>query len=288
MKKPIIILDCNALCHKAKYTMGELSHEDSKVGVIFGFFVQLLKLAKTYETNQFVHCWDSNRSHRQKLFPAYKEKRRTMKEEKTPEEIEEDKAAYVQFDQLYEKYLPAIGFKNNFKFDGFEGDDIIASLVDNNLDDFLIASGDEDLYQCICEGVSLIKQKGVYGEQDFITEYGIGPQRWAEVKAIAGCTTDEVPGIRGVGEKTAIKFLKGELTPNVKGYQSITSQEGKQIIARNTPLVSLPFKGCPHTYYHKDHVLCLDAFMDMCNELGFLHFLKKEQLQQWKQYLNMK
>lgn len=281
-----LIIDCNASCHKARHTLGELNYETMRVGVIFGFFVQLLKLAKDHNTNQFVFCWDSQRSHRQKLYPAYKERRRTK--DKTPEEKEEDSFAYAQFDKLYDEILPAIGFKNNFKIDGYEGDDLIASIIDTNLDyDFVIVSGDEDMYQCLTTGVTIQKQKGIYTEDSFRKEYGIDPAQWATVKAIAGCDSDEVQGIKGIGEKTAIKYLLGQLPPNYKGWQSINSPEGKAVIARNRPLVTLPFKGCPDIIVEDDKRLSLNAFMDMCNDLNFQYFLRKDVLAQWKTHLNL-
>lgn len=286
--RPVIIIDANGLCHKAKHVVGALNNETMHTGVIFGFLGQILKLAKDYRTSQFCFCWDSSNSKRRELFPEYKMKRNIAKEEKSPEELEEDKAAYAQFNQLYEELLPAIGFKNNFKFDGYEGDDLIASIVDNNLDDFLIASGDEDLYQCICEGVAIIKKDRLYGIKDFTKEYGIDPTKWAKVKAIAGCTTDEVPGVRGVGEKTAIKYLNGELKSTAKTYQNITSSEGKQITERNLPLVSLPFKGCPNIYYYSGKSLSMDAFVDICEEMGFEQYLKSYVLNQWRSNFNMK
>jgi len=249
--------------------------------------MQLRKLAKEYDTNQFAFVWDSKKSHREKLFPAYKERRRTG--EKTPEEKELDTAAYKQFDLLYEKYLPAIGFVNNFKADGFEGDDLIASIVNTNLNlPFYIVSGDEDLYQLLDEDVSMIKAKGLYTLLDFQKEYGIDPALWSTVKAIAGCSTDEVPGVRGVGEVTAIKYLKDELTPNLKGYKSITSPEGRAIKARNMPLVTLPFKGCPDILIIEYSTLSFDGFMNMCIELDFQYFLKKEELSKWKQLLKLR
>jgi DNA polymerase-1 len=286
--QPVIIIDSNALCHKAKHTLGELNSETMRVGVIFGFFIQLHKLCKKYKTNQLCFAWDSKKSLREKVFPAYKEGRRTSAKEKSPEEIEEDRLAYAQFDLLYEKFLPAIGFHNNYKYQGYEGDDIIASLVYHNASvEFLIASGDEDMYQCLYDTVSIIKKNGLYTIKKFEKEYGIGPEYWAEVKAIAGCTTDEVPGIKGVGEIIAIQYLKKELSPGSKRYLSITCPEGKQIIARNRPLVTLPYPGCPETFYVEDEHLSLRGFMDMCNELEFSYFLKKENLQEWKQLLNL-
>ena len=217
-----ILIDSNALAHKAKHTLGELTTETMKVGIIFGFLGQLYKLANDYSTNDIIFTWDSNKSHREKLFPAYKENRRTVKEEKTPEEKEEDKLTYHQFDLLHDEVLPMLGAVNNYKISGYEGDDLIASVVyANPNDDFVIATGDEDMYQLLGDGVSIrkcsIDNKGkkkyyLYTEELFTKEFGIDPLDWIEVKALAGCKSDEVPGIKGIGEKTAIQYLKKELT----------------------------------------------------------------------------
>lgn len=286
--KPVLLIDSNAVCHKVKHTLGDLTYETSRVGVMFGYLMQMLYLAKTYETHRLVHVWDSTKSHRVKFYPEYKEKRRTTKSEKTAEEKEEDALAYAQFDQLFEEVLPEIGFRNNYKSDGFEGDDLVASIIDNNPDDFLIVSGDEDMYQCLCQGVSIVRKKGLYTAADFTAEYGIPPRRWVEVKAIAGCKSDEVAGINGVGETTAIKYLLGELKPGSKKYMDIISQEGKAIIKRNLHLVTLPYPNTPQITLVPNEQLSLDGFVNVCNRYSFQHFLKKDELTKWKTYLNLK
>ena len=77
----------------------------------------------------------------------------------------------------------------------------------------------------------------------FEKEYGIGPSMWADVKALAGCPGDCVEGIVGVGEKTAIKFLTGNLKTSTKAYGCII--EGREIWNRNLELVRLPYEGTP-------------------------------------------
>jgi DNA polymerase-1 len=284
-----VIVDSSSLCYKAKFTMGDLSYEEKKVGVIFGFFKQLFTLAKENETTEIAFAWDSPKSHRQKLFPAYKEKRRTQKGEKTPEEIEDDKAAYEQFDLLYEEILPLLGVKNNYKIEGFEADDIIASLVFYNHGSFFtIASSDEDMYQLLSPDVRMQKGKKIYTDKDFVKEYGIFPSDWACVKALAGCKSDEVPGIRGVGEATAIKYLNDELTPNLKTYQNIRCPEGKEIYNRNVKLVSLPFKGTPELKFQEQLSYSFDGFLKICQMYDFQWFLQKENLTNWKKVLNLK
>lgn len=279
-----LVLDCNALCHKVKHSLGELTHETEQVGVIFGFFIQLLKLAKTYESNDFVFTWDSSKSHRAKIYPPYKEKRRTTKAEKTFEDQERDRLAYEQFEKLYTQILPSLGFRNNFKVEGYEGDDLIASVVNNNTGKFIIVSGDEDMYQCLSENVSIVNGKGMFTANDFVNVFGIEPKDWVRVKAMAGCTSDEIAGIKGIGETKAIQFLKGQISPHLKSYLAIQCQEGKEITKRNLELVSLPFKGCPEIHLAKNN-LDFDAFMRMCTELNFQSFLKKDELAKWKKYI---
>lgn len=293
-----VLIDGNSLCHKAKHAVGELTTESMNTGVVFGFLNQILKLATAYNTNDLVFAWDSKKSHRIKLFPAYKEKRRTQKENKTPEELEFDKACYQQFDLLADEIIPSLGFKNSFKFSGFEGDDIIASVVyDNPDDDFVIATGDEDMYQLLGDGVSIRKSRTdfrgkktyyLYTEQMFTEEYGITPKDWIEVKALAGCKGDEVPGIKGTGEDTAIKYLKGELTPNMKRYQNIVCPEGRAVRSRNLQLVSLPFKGCPEIVLQKQGPLSFNYFNSLCIKYEFDYYLRKENLDKWKKYLNLR
>ena len=298
MNKVKIVVDANALAWKAKHCLKDLSTDELKVGVIFGFMNQILKIATDYNTNDISFCWDSRTSKRQNIFPAYKERRRTQKEDKTPEEIEEDKLAYQQFTQLYAEILPLLGVTNNYKIDGYEGDDCIASIVYSNPDnDLIIASGDEDMFQLLVGGVSILRtrvnKRGkreyyLFTEEMFKEEYGIESYQWVDVKAIAGCKSDEVPGIKGVGEASAIDFLKGNLTPNNKRYQSIICPEGKAIRKRNLELVSLPLKGCPDIVLKPQGSWSFEGFIQICNQLDFRSMLSKETLAKWKISLNLK
>lgn len=298
MNIPKIIIDANALCWKSKHSLRDLSQDELKVGVIFGFMGQILKIAEDYQTCDISFCWDSKNSKRVKLFPAYKEKRRTLKEEKTPEEIEEDKLAYLQFDLLYDEILPLLGVTNNYKIDGYEGDDLIASIVYSNPNDnFIIATGDEDMFQLLDFGVSIRrtrtnkrgkKEYYLFTEEMYKEEYGITPDQWIDVKAIAGCKSDEVPGIKGVGEASAIDFLKGNLTPNHKRYQSIICPEGKAVRKRNEALVTLPFKDCPDIILKEQKGWSFDGFCKVCNTYDFKYFLRKEVLDKWKIALKLR
>ncbi|MFH1609683.1 MAG: hypothetical protein ABID40_03550, partial [Candidatus Bipolaricaulota bacterium] len=73
---------------------------------------------------------------------------------------------------------------------------------------------------------------------------------WAEVKAIAGCSGDGVPGIRGAGDRTAVKYLNGRLNVTTKVWGRI--EAGRGMIQRNLRLVRLPFEGCPEVRLVED------------------------------------
>jgi DNA polymerase-1 len=279
----ILLVDSNSICHQAKHSMGNLTWEEKEVGIIFGFLRQLLSLAKTFETNQFVFIWDSRISLRTKIFPDYKKSR---KREKTPEEKRFDDISYAQFDTIRTEVLPEIGFVNNFMRDGFEADDLIAQITKTYHDQkIVIISTDEDLYQLLSENVSMYstKKKQVYTENNLWKEYRIIPKEWGEIKAIAGCTTDCVPGIAHVGEPTACKYITKKLPSSHKTYKAI--KEGKAIIERNRELVILPLKGTPEITINSEEKLSLKGFITISQRYGFSSFISKENIAKWKEYI---
>ena len=281
-----IILDCSYLCHVAKHAMGELSWADKKVGVVFGFLRQVLTIAKTFETNNFIFAWDSKESKRKAIFPQYKSNRHA---EKTVEEKELDAIAYAQFTEIRETVLPYLGVSNNFQVRGYEADDIIAQITKKHIaSEFIIVSSDSDLYQLLERNrvyIYSIKKKEYYTHDNFVNEYGVNPPTWAMVKAIAGCVSDGVPGVVGVGEKTAIKYLKGELKTTTTAYAKIRDFPN---LDRNKQLVTLPYPDMPLLKVSKQRKLSLDHFLNLCVDYGFESFLRKEMLDQWKKYLNLK
>lgn len=187
MKNIPLIIDSSSLLHRAKNTTGmQLSYNDVASGVVFGFMWQMFKLAKNYETMNFIFCMDSKKSKRKEIFPEYKAKR---KREKTDEEREFDNFCYKEFSSVY-KYLKAMGFVNTRKIKGYEADDLIASFVlNNNLKDAIIVSGDHDLYQLLpyCKGMLSLATGKLYSTANFIIDYNISPKQWGKVMCFSGC-----------------------------------------------------------------------------------------------------
>lgn len=254
---PWLLLDVHYLCHRAFHSAKGMSWEGRPTGVIFGFLQSIGGLMDRFNTKDVFFCFESVRSLRKELYPDYKKKR--TQRERTPEEQKAYKEFIQQIQLLRTELLPKIGFKNIYSFDGFESDDVLAMLgkqADRLQQDALIISADHDMYQCVSPYVHCYNpQAGQRMTPElFKKTYGIPPSRWALCKAIAGCNTDEVAGIQGVGEKTALKFLTEGLNPESKAFSSILSPEGKAIVRRNRKLVELPFDGCPEPAILKDHV----------------------------------
>ena len=246
MSKKYLILDCNYLCHRAKYTTGALSFGENATGVIYGFLKSLTGFQSLFNTSNFVFCWDSNTSKRREIYSEYKANRKDK--EYTDEEIEFDKAFRKQMKKLRTTYLPMIGFKNVFIQRGYESDDIMASValqLSQCGNEVIIITSDHDLYQCISANVSCYNPQTnkIMTLQGFKKQYGIESYEWVLAKAIAGCTSDNIEGVKGVGEKTAIKYLKMQLKTTDKKYYDISCLDGKTIFERNFPLVKLPMKG---------------------------------------------
>ena len=266
-----IVFDCSYVAYRSAFGMEELSYNQQKVHVIFDFLRQILKAAEDFKSRDFIFCWDSEHSWRKIYSPTYKLKRG---ESKLKFDIVD---FHRQLNDLRKMVLPYMGFRNSFHQNGYEGDDTIASVVLNNDEDFLIASNDEDLFQLLSDRVHLYNFKRVLDEGTFAqTFYSIQPKDWIQVKAIAGCSGDEVNGIEKVGDITAAKYLAGIL-PDGKIKKKIESKEGQQIAAFNTPLVRLPYQGPKSLRICSlvDDELSWDMFQMIFKQYGFNSFIKQ-------------
>lgn len=275
MNEIAVIIDSNYLCYVQKFALSEgLSYRGGRTEIIFGFIKTILDLSRKFETNKFIFCWDSKKSLRREIYPLYKSNRRNNL---TEEEEESNRIAYAQFDKL-KTILPKMGFNNVFEEEGYESDDIIASLVmDGALGRTVIISSDKDLYQLL-EWCSLCNYRGAaYSKEMFVREYGIEPCRWKDVKAISGCSTDNVKGADRIGEKTAIKYLKGELKEYNQTFKKIHFFDSD--LTRR--LTTLPFEGCPDfkSRLRKDECTP-DKFRKVFEEFGFKSLL--DGLNKWE------
>jgi DNA polymerase I len=275
----MIIIDSNYLCYISKFSLSQgLTYRGGRTEIIYGFLKNIISLSKKFETNDFVFCWDSKHSKRKTIFPGYKAKRHS---DRTEEEKELDAIAYSQFDKLRISVLPNLGFSNIFYSAGYESDDLMASLVIHNPNiNNIIVSSDEDLFQLLdyCSIYNFSK-KTIMNKNLFIRTYQIEPKQWAEIKCIAGCSSDNVPGVSGVGEKTAIKYIRGILKSSSKAFDSIKSRSlEEEFLTRK--LVTLPFPGTKELKLY-NNTLSDEKFKLVCNEYG----IKSIDINDWKVFM---
>lgn len=243
-EKPLVILvDSSHLGYQSAFAMGDMSYQGEGTGVIYGFLTQVLQLSRRFFTDRFIFCWDSKESKRKKIYPQYKGNRNLHK--LSEEEQEQRRDIYRQFDLLREWVLPTMGFGNVWMQEGYEADDLIAGVCvsEKIKSQILIISSDEDLWQLIRPGVAMStsSSKKLMNWKLWQQAHEITPKQWAEVKAIAGCSSDNIQGVPGVGELTAEKYLMGTLPETYKAYQKI--QQSQEQIEANRVLVTLPLNG---------------------------------------------
>ncbi len=267
MNNKYLLIDCHFLCYRALYSSGGLSHQDVQTGVVYGFLRDLLTLQQFHRTNKFIFCFDYGAPLRKKMYPEYKANRR---KDQTEEEQQIHEEMLRQINLLRTVYLEQIGFKNVLSAKGYEADDIIANLVRRCTDQkCVIVSADHDMFQLLRPNITMFNpnKKQTYTHRYVKQEHLIDTKKWALVKAIAGCSSDNVQGVVGVGEKTAIKYLTGDLKPTTKAHQKIESEEGKKIAARNIKLTLLPLKGTPSFRIRKNK-FSVKGWRDLMKELG--------------------
>jgi len=250
-----------------------LKYKQQPTGAIYGVLQDVYYLAQQFGP-EFTFCFDSSKSQRKLLNADYKASR----------EVNCDKRSIMsQLELLRTEILPQMGLINCFRQVGREGDDLIAAIVSSQShNDPIVVSGDQDLYQLLdfCSIYEPAK-RSLYTKKAFIVEYGTMPSDWSRVKAIAGCTSDDVQGVPRVGTKTAIKYLNNELKETTIAYKNI--QEHSELIASNMALVSLPFPGTI-VYKPKPCSFNKDAFEAVCRQYGLASFLSN--IDTWNCYLS--
>jgi DNA polymerase-1 len=263
--------------------MNALSWKEKPTGVIYGFLKGIPLLMDEFATGNVVFCFESKTSHRRNIFPAYKQRRVTKKRD--PEEAEAYDQLRSQISELRQRYLPKIGFKNVLSWDGLESDDIMAKIALTHAprNEVVLVTSDSDLWQVLGPRVSVYDpgRQVTLTEEWFRGKYGIAPKDWAKVKALGGCKSDEVPGIPGVGETTALKFLRGELGIDSRAFDLIG--QGKSIVRRNRKLVQLPFEGSPG-FTFQEHEVTRDKWKEVCEELGMKSIIGRPPVPTRKSY----
>ncbi len=204
----LLIIDSNALMYRAWHAISPLTAPNGEaVNAVYGFTSMLFKAIEYIKPTHIATAFDTKvKTFRHLMYPKYKAGRTTQ-----PNEF------YNQF-SLVKKILNCLRIPI-FEHDGFEADDIIGTLSNFTIQthpnmEVVIASGDFDLLQLINPRVKvLIYQQGVtkmalYDEDACYERYGLEPSKLIDYKALVGDKSDNIPGAKGIGEKTALELLK--------------------------------------------------------------------------------
>ena len=224
--KKVILVDGNNLLFRSYYATAYqgVIMRNSKgfpTNALYGFINMMNKIVKEEEPSYILVAFDKGKSFRHTKYDFYKGGRAA-----TPDDLK------LQF-PMAKEVLNAMGIKY-FEIDNYEADDIIgtvARIVDEE-DQFIatIVSSDKDLLQLISDevDVKLLKTSGFIrmDKEEFKNTYGVDPIRMIDLKALMGDSSDNIPGVKGIGEKTAINLLsKYENLDNL--YSNIDSVTGK-------------------------------------------------------------
>lgn len=199
----LMAIDGNSILNRAFYGVRLLSNKDGVfTNAIFGFLNIFLKLLKEHNPDAVAVAFDvSRKTFRHEQYTDYKANRHGM-----PEELR------IQL-PLMKEILTALGY-TIVGCEGFEGDDILGTLAascEKDGEDCVVVSGDRDCLQLVSERVSVelvrTKDNTLYTPARFFEEYGFAPERMIDLKGLMGDSSDNIPGVKGIGEKTAKSLL---------------------------------------------------------------------------------
>ena len=271
----MLIFDLHYIGWRAFHSMGHLkTSDDVASGLILGALQQIHTLATQFKNERpVVFACDSLISKRKEICPSYKATRETISEG-TEQEQAARIEALTQIIKLKTEVLPKLGFKNVFQYEGYEADDIIAALAFKQHRP-LIITNDDDLLQLLnFARIYSPTRKMIFDKEWFMREKGIPPSHWPSVKAIAGCSSDNVKGVRGVGESTALKWLLHKLKPGKKA-SDIEAFIGSDEFQLNVRLVTLPFDDFINPGVLPDE-FSIEGFREVCERYEFQQLAKQE------------
>jgi DNA polymerase-1 len=284
-KQLLLLFDGNALVHRAFHALPPLTQPKTGelVNAVYGFASTLLKVFADFKPTHWAVAFDRpTPTFRHEMFEEYKAQRPA-----TPEEL---KGQIKKVHQLVEAFHIPV-----FEIDGFEADDVLGTLskqADEQGIETIIVTGDNDMLQAVLSRVKALTPRRtftdtvLYDEQAVERKYGIKPGQLADLKALAGDVSDNIPGLPGVGEKTATKLLQqygslqgiydhiedvtpGKLQDTLREYRTQAFQsKDLSTIVKDVP-IKLDLKTCQVSHYDRNEVARL------FQELEFIKLLPR-------------
>ncbi|MEA2160419.1 MAG: polymerase, partial [Solirubrobacteraceae bacterium] len=230
MPDELFLIDGNSLAYRAFFALPEsiATSTGMPTNAIFGFASMLVKILTDYGPKATVVVWDAGDTGRKAVYPEYKAQRSSR-----PDLLKE------QWPHLA-PLVDAFGYRN-LAIPGFEADDVIASIVERAKQQeppvpVMVVTGDRDAYQLVDDGVRImttsrgITDTRVYDREGVVDRYGIPPELVPDFIGLKGDTSDNIPGVPGIGDKTASDLLQrfGSLENVLASVDEISGAKRKQ------------------------------------------------------------
>ena len=231
--RELFLIDGNSLVYRAFFALPETiaTSKGFPTNAIFGFASMLVKILTEYGPKPTLVVWDAGMSGRDQVSEDYKAGRRER-----PDMLSE------QWPHMH-PLVDAFGY-TNVKVPGYEADDVIATLAGRAREkgiEVMVVTGDRDMFQLIEDGVQVmatsrgITETKIYDEQAVIDRYGIGPELIPDFYGLKGDTSDNIPGVPGIGDKTASDLLQkfGTLENVLSSIDEISGAKRKENLANH-------------------------------------------------------
>jgi len=224
----LFLIDGNSLAYRAFFALPEsIATADGRpTNAIYGFASMMAKILIEHRPTAVIVAWDAGMSGRERTYEEYKSQRRAR-----PDLLAE------QWPHLA-PLADAFGF-HNVKVEDWEADDVIATLARHARDAGIpvtIVSGDRDVYQLVSDGVRVmttsrgITDTRIYDREGVIERYGVPPELVPDLIGLRGDTSDNIPGVPGIGDKTAAQLLQqfGSLESVLESVDQVSGAKRKQ------------------------------------------------------------
>jgi len=226
--RELFLIDGNSLVYRAFFALPEsiATSKGQPTNAIFGFASMLVKIISEYGVKPTLVAWDAGTSGRDEVYGEYKAGRRER-----PDLLSEQ---WPYMHPLVESF----GYEN-VKVPGYEADDVIATLAGQARREgieVMVVTGDRDLFQLIEPGVRImatgrgITDTKIYDREAVVERYGIPPELIPDFVGLKGDTSDNIPGVPGIGDKTASQLIQewGDLDGVLSNIESISGAKRKE------------------------------------------------------------
>ncbi len=222
MEKPTLyLIDGSSYIFRAYYAIRHLSNSKGfPTNAVYGFTAMLFKFLKDYEPTHLGIAFDSKgKTFREEIYPEYKANRDEPPEDLAP-----------QFEKIFEMVdafnIPQV------QIEGVEADDLMGTIsrnVEKGNSNVVLVTGDKDFCQLVSEKVTLLDtmKNKITRIEEVKEKYGVSPDRVIDVFALAGDSVDNIPGVKGIGEKTAVSLISkfGSLDELFKNLDDVTERQ---------------------------------------------------------------